>query len=132
MTVYFLKDVLNRKKRHLKNDDIVNFHVPQYKSLSVEKILEFICDLPDIADYLPDDPDLAKVPKQWIVNVCAAVIGMPFKRWVDEQMEEQNAATVEKRELMISMDPDMAQKFYNSTHVSCKSSSLCSADSLLL
>jgi len=130
--VYFLKDVLNRKKRHLKNDDIVNFHVPQYKSLSVEKILEFISDLPDIADYLPDDPDLMKVPKQWIVNVCAAVIGDPFKNWVSEQMEDRNAQMVEKRELMIGMDPDMAQKFYNSTHVSCKSFLFDDADSLLL
>ena len=46
--------------------------------------MEFISDLPDIADFLPDDPDLAKTPKQWIVNVCAAVIGKLFKDWVGQ------------------------------------------------
>ena len=41
--------------------------------------------------YLPDEPDLTKVPKQWIMNVCAAVIGSDFKEWVHEQIEDRNA-----------------------------------------
>ena len=127
-TVYFLKDVLNQKKRHLMNDQIQHFHVPQYKSLSVEKILEFIADLPDIADFLPDDQDLVKTPKQWIVNVCAAVVGEPFKRWVGEQVEERNDHMAEKRSMMIAMDPVMAQKFANSTHISRKFLSAPSSD----
>ena len=89
-TIYFLKDILNQKKRHLLNDQIQHFHVPQYKSLTVEKILEFICDLPDIASFLPDDIDLPKTPKQWIINVCAAVIGRPFKNWVSQRVEDRN------------------------------------------
>jgi len=48
------------------------------------------------------------------------VLGTPFKKWVGQQVEERNALMAEKRELMISMDPEMAQKFVNSTHVSCK------------
>ena len=106
--LYFLKDILNQKKRHLLNDQIQHFHVPQYKSLSVEKILEFIVTQPDIADFLPDDIDLAKTPKQWIVNVCAAVVGEPFKTWVSLQVEDRNEAMAEKREMMIAMDPIMA------------------------
>ena len=53
---------------------------------------------------MPDDIDLPKVPKQWIVNVCAAVIGEPFKQWVHEQIEERNALMSEKKEVMIAMD----------------------------
>ena len=71
--------------------------------------------------YLPDEPDLAKVPKQWLLNVCAAIIGQDFKDWVAEQIEERNALMAEKREVMISMDPVMASKFAASTHVSSKS-----------
>ena len=106
--MYFLKDILNQKKRHLLNDQIQHFHVPQYKSLSIEKILEFIVNQPDIADFLPDDIDLAKTPKQWIVNVCAAVVGEPFKQWVGAQVEDRNEAMAEKRDMMIAMDPVMA------------------------
>ena len=73
--------------------------------------MEFVAGQPDIEDYLPDDPDLAKVPKQWIINVCVAVIGQDFKEWVANQIEERNAIMAEKKEVMISMDPMMAAKF---------------------
>ena len=112
--------MLNQKKRHLKNDQIQHFHVPQYKSLTVEKILEFISDIPNIESFLPDDQDLAKTPKQWIINVCAAVINQPFKEWVGEQVEDRNQLMAEKRDMMISMNPVMASKFQNSTHISRK------------
>ena len=120
MTVYFLKDLHNQKKRFLLNDAIQHFHVPQYKSLSIEKILEFISGEPDIADYLPDDQDLPKTPKQWIVNVCAAVVGQPFKQWVGAQVEDRNEQMADKRDMMISVDPMIAAKFHASTHISRK------------
>ena len=80
--------------------------------------MEFISHYPDMADYLPDEVDLPKTPKQWIVNVIAAVLGLLFKTWVGEQIEQRNAEMADKREMMIKMDPEMAQKFHNSTHVS--------------
>ena len=46
--------------------------------------MEFASTQPEIDLYLPDMPDLQKVPKQWIVNVCASVIGSDFKDWVAE------------------------------------------------
>ena len=54
---------MNQKKAHVKNDCIVHFSVPQYKNLSLEKIMEFISDYPVAAEYLPDDIDLPKTPK---------------------------------------------------------------------
>ena len=45
------------------------------------------------------------MPKQWIVNVCAAVLGEVFKMWVQEQVEDRNALMAEKKEIMIAMDP---------------------------
>ena len=66
------------------NEAVKTLHVPQYKNLSLEKILNFVCQQPRIVSYLPDDPDLRKVPKQWIVNVCAAVVGQPFRDWVSD------------------------------------------------
>ena len=82
--------------------------------------MQFISSKDQIDLYLPDEPDLPKVPKQWIMNVCAAVIGADFKVWVQAQIEERNALMAEKKEIMISMDPVMAAKFEASTHVSRK------------
>ena len=68
-------------------------------------MLSFAFSKPQVDLYLPDEPDLPKVPKQWIVNICAAVIGSDFKDWVSDQIEERNAIMAEKKEIMISMDP---------------------------
>ena len=94
--------------------------MPQYKNLSLENILEFASDKPGISDYLPDDIDLPRVPKQWIVNVCAVVIGEQFKQWVYHQVQKRNVLMNTKKEMMITMDPDMAAKFGASTHMSRK------------
>ena len=79
VTIYFLKDILAQKKRYLNNADVQTIHMPHYKCLSLERMFEFVAGQPKIELYLPDEPDLTHVPKQWIVNVCAAVIGEPFK-----------------------------------------------------
>ena len=63
VTIYFLKDILARRKAYIMVDDVKTMHIPQYKNLSVEKILDFALDKPRIANYLPDEPDLQKVPK---------------------------------------------------------------------
>ena len=60
--------------------------MPGYDNLTLKHIGAFITQQPNIMDYFPDEPDLKKVPKQFIVNVAAAVIGQPFRRWVSEQV----------------------------------------------
>ena len=119
-TIYFLKDILARKKAYIPVDDVKTLHVPQYKNMTLEKIMDFVRNKPRVGQYLPDEVDLPKIPKQWIVNVCAAVLGDVFKAWVAEQVEDRNALMAEKKEIMIAMDPRMVAKFTASTHVSCK------------
>ena len=46
MTIYFLKDIIGRKKAYIHNDQVKNIHVPQYKNLTVEHVLEFASQQP--------------------------------------------------------------------------------------
>ena len=62
-TIYFLKDILARRKRYLTVDEVKTLHVPQYKNLTLEKIMDFVRDKPRISQYLPDEVDLPKIPK---------------------------------------------------------------------
>ena len=62
--MYFLKDILACKKAYVPNDKVQTLYVPQYKNLSIERILEFVSEKPNISNFLPDDIDLEKVPKQ--------------------------------------------------------------------
>ena len=45
-TIYFLKDILGRKKAYIHNDAVKNIHVPQYKNLTVERVLQFASSQP--------------------------------------------------------------------------------------
>ena len=109
-----------KRKRYLTNDEVKSQHVPAYKNLTLEKILANVCSRGRIDLYLPDEPDIRKVPKQWVVNVCTGVLGDDFKDWVHEQVEERNALMADRKEVMIAMDPAMAAKLAASTHVSHK------------
>ena len=102
-------------------------HRQRQAYLTTEKLLEFAADKPIIPVYLPDEIDLPKVPKQWLVNIFSAVLGDSFREWVTMQVEERNNIMNTKKEVMIAMDPQMAAKFEASTHVSRK----CYLSSLL-
>ena len=43
-----------------------------------------------INQYLPDDQDLHKLPRQWIINVCYSVLGKPFGQWVMQGVEQRH------------------------------------------
>jgi len=84
VTIYFLKDLISGKKSYVPNNSVQTLYVPQYKNLSLEKIFDYIGGVPQIKAYMPDEIDIPKIPKQWIVNVCASVVGQDFRNWVTE------------------------------------------------
>ena len=57
---------------------IMHIHVPAYENLKLNEIFTFFMLHENIISYMPDDKELRKLPKQWICNVGAAVIGQPF------------------------------------------------------
>ena len=120
VTIYFLKDIVSRKKLYLTTKDVTTIYMLHYKNLTLKHVMEFVSDKHIVAQYLPDEVDLPKIPRQWIIDVCATVLGDNFREWVHDQVEERNHDMAIKKEMMISIDPQMAAKFQASTHVSCK------------
>ena len=64
--------------------------VPHYESLSIIKILAESQRYPQVARYLPDPQDLARVNRQWLCNVINSVVGKPFADWVEAQVQDRN------------------------------------------
>ena len=61
---------------------------------------------PHVYQYLPEpDIELPKVPKEWIGNVCATVLGEKFSKWVKVQVENRHEKVAEHNNLHIEMDP---------------------------
>ena len=53
-----------------------------------------------------------------MINVTYAVVGKPFAVWLKQMVVERNAAIAAKRDMMVNMDPIIAQKLNESNHVS--------------
>ena len=53
----------------LKSDKALNLHVPCYEGLTVKEIMSKGLEHNDVRNYLPDDRDIRRLPRQWIVNV---------------------------------------------------------------
>ena len=94
--------------------------MPQYENLNIPKILAKAKETPRVADYLMDDRDMHRVPRQWLVNVAYTLIGDPFNTWVTEQIAQRNHEIAQKQKLLIDMDPAIALAFNNSVNISSK------------
>ena len=70
--------------------------VPQYENLNIPCILKEGKKNPHVKDYLPDDRDMHKVPRQWLINVTYTLIGEPFSSWVKKEIAIRNEELAKK------------------------------------
>ena len=54
---------------------------PQYEGLALAKILAKLSDHPEVEQYLPDEQDRHRIPRQWAINIFHTVVGKPFAVW---------------------------------------------------
>ena len=45
---------------------------------------------------MPENRDMHKVPRQWIINVAYSVIGETFNTWVKEEIVNRNEFVAQK------------------------------------
>ena len=95
--------------------------MPQYEDLSLGKIVAFLDQFPEMRKYMPDTAGEArKLPRGFVINVGSTVVGKPFLDWVKAKILERNAKAAREQNLLIAMDPQLAQAFNDSTHFSRK------------
>ena len=70
------------------------------------------------------------MPRQWVCNIIATIVGRPFVDWVKTRVNERNAALIKDRNLGIAMDPAIAAAFHASTAVSVSASNSLTERSL--
>ena len=95
--------------------------VPYYENLSLKEMSLFVQDgYMHVFDYLPDKQEIHKISREWICNIYASVLKNLFTDWVHLKIKERNEEIVDKKNLAIELDPDVADAFNQSTSVSCK------------
>jgi hypothetical protein len=83
--------------------------------------MEFGRKTDHVRHYLPEERDLHRLPRQFIVNIIFTIVQDPFKVWVKERIKARNDTVAENRSLLISLDPEIAAAFRNSVNISSKS-----------
>jgi len=97
---------------------VAHVHVPMYENLTLEQIIAQLEAHPEVFEYLPDGKELRKVPREWICNIIATIVGAPFVEWVQARINERNAQLFQDKQLGIDMDPEIAAAFHASTAIS--------------
>ena len=81
-------------------------------------MLDFVRLYPQVLDYLPVDKEVKKLSRSYLGNVIYTIVGDPFKEWVDAKIKERHAKIKEQQDMLVSLDPDIARIFSESTAVS--------------
>ena len=132
LTVYFLKALVSGEKRCkwpllsltrsevIRCDEVRYLFCPQYENLHIEDILAHLKKFDGGNEYLPDDRDIPKLPRQFLCNLAFTLIGDDFGHWVRDQIRARNDRIKESNKLTIKMDPEVAKAFMSSGQVSSK------------
>ena len=71
--------------------------------------------------YMPDTHgEVRKLPRGFVINVGSTVIGQPFLDWVSARIKKRNEAVTQEKNMLISLDPQIAACFHASNAVSRK------------
>jgi hypothetical protein len=75
---------------------------------------------PDIEAVLPPSKEITKLSRGYLSNVIYTVMGEPFQQWVSAQVNARNQKVALEGNNVISMDPQIARLFLQSTAISDK------------
>jgi hypothetical protein len=92
VTIWHLKELARSERTHIKRGYERTIHLPQYEGLTIQDILAYANRREDVMKALPVVlKETLKLPREYIGNVIATIVGEPFYTWVDEQITIRNA-----------------------------------------
>ena len=104
----------------IKCSNINHIYCPQYQNLSIESILKELKGNPMFMKHMPDEKEIPKLPKQWIINLASTTVGEQFDQWIVQKIFDRNQKLAEDKNLLISVDPEVAAAIKASNVISCK------------
>jgi len=90
--------------------------------LTISDFIEYSKEKKEVMKFLPDERDIANVPRDYLINVINSVVGDEFRQWVEEKVSARNEQIKLNTNQYISLDPQIAKIFASASHSSCKSS----------
>ena len=75
---------------------------------------------PEVQEFLPISKELTKMSRKYICDVIYSIVGDEFEDWVNQRVQHRHQKMAEKKDLMLSLDPEIARCYEASHSVSCK------------
>ena len=83
MTIWHLRDIEAGDRTLIMSSDVKHISVPNYKDLTIEKMIQFAKERPDVMKALPIVEEIKHLHRQYLANVIYTLVGKPFMDWVD-------------------------------------------------
>ena len=121
VSIYHLGDLAAGRRKRIKEETVRQKRVPHFEKLTIETMLEYAKEKPELMEYLPIvERERVKLPREYLANLIYTVVGQPFKQWVDARVNDRHNLR-RQQEHQIEMDYEIAQAFQKSKAVSGKS-----------
>jgi len=120
-SIFHLKDIISGNRQTIKQDELKHIHVPQFPGITVEAMLIFARDYPEVFEVFPRERlEIDTLHRQYVANVIYTIAGNAFSRWIDGKLKERNQKLMQDKNLNIKMDPEIYKIFKNSESISGK------------
>jgi hypothetical protein len=104
----------------VKATNIKVLSVPNYEGLTIDDFLKKAKNYHIMNSYLPEERDIHRLPRSFIINVLYTMIGEDIKLYVSRIIEERNKAVVDHQRMALELDDDIRRAFEMSTSISRK------------
>ena len=78
-----------------------------YSGLAIADIFESFGGEEAFIQHMPVFREAKRLKKEFIVNVCATILGDRFKKWVKERTQHRNEKVLKERNLLMKLDNDV-------------------------
>lgn len=85
--------------------------MPHYESLTVSELAKYAAEKPGMLEFLPEQCEWRKLPRQWLIDLLYTYVGDVFEQWVKQRVSARDQAFVDKRALGIAVAPEIAHFF---------------------
>ena len=116
-TLDFLRDVLSKKKRLLKNNDVKIITVPNLPELSAQQLCKMAKNDPDINKYLPLYNEHRPYSKQYLFTVINSVKQEFFPANIKDAMRRRKEKHIAKTFNEVEIDPEIFDLIVNAQHL---------------
>ena len=109
-----MRDLAAGRRRRIKEINVKHITIPHFDGLKLETMLMYAAMVPEVMESLPTvEREREKLPRPYLANLIYTIVGEPFKRWVEEKVNERHELR-RQQEDTIQMDPEIAAAFNQS------------------